>query len=56
MKPGPKKRVYDRICVSLGRGQKLGLKKLASGQEVSVADLVRRAVDKAYGKSIRRGA
>jgi hypothetical protein len=53
MRPGPKKRVYDRICVSLGKGQKRGLEKLASGQEVSVADLVRRAVDKTYGRSMR---
>lgn len=54
MKRGPKKRVYERICVSLGKGQKRGLESLAMGQEVSVSDLVRRAVDKTYGKSIRR--
>jgi hypothetical protein len=53
MKPGPKKRVYERISVSLGKGQKRGLETLAGGQEVSVADLVRKAVDRAYGKSLR---
>jgi hypothetical protein len=53
MKRGPKKRVYERISVSLGKGQKRGLESLAQGREVSVADLVRRAVDEAYGKSIR---
>ena len=53
MKRGPKKRVYDRICVSLGKGQKLGLESLARGREVSVADLVRKAVDETYGKSVR---
>jgi len=56
MKPGPKKRFNDRICVSLGKGQKRGLQKLAGGKEASVADLVRRAVDKTYGRSIRGGA
>lgn len=55
MKRGPKKRVYERISVSLGKGQKRGLENLAQGREMSVADLVRKAVDEAYGKSIRRG-
>ncbi|MGH7812407.1 MAG: ribbon-helix-helix domain-containing protein [Candidatus Binataceae bacterium] len=55
MKRGPKKRVYERISVSLGKGQKRGLENLAEAREMSVADLVRRAVDDAYGKSIRGG-
>ena len=55
MKPGPKKRVFDRICVSLGRGQKRVLATLAKEREVSVADLVRHAVDSAYGRDIRGG-
>lgn len=42
MKPGPKKRVFKRISVSLGKGQKEGLQTLAKGREVSVADLVMR--------------
>lgn len=50
MRPGPKKRVYERICVSLGKGQKNGLENLAEREEVSIADLVRRAVDQTYGK------
>lgn len=54
MKPGPKKRVFDRVSVSLGRGQKRGLEVLAKGKDVSVADLVRRALDRAYGKTIRK--
>jgi hypothetical protein len=53
MKPGPKKRVFERVSVSLGKGQKKGLETLARGKEVSVADLVRRAVDRTYGKTIR---
>ena len=53
MKRGPKKRVYERISVSLGKGQKRGLENLAESTEVSVADLIRRAVDETYGKSIR---
>jgi hypothetical protein len=52
MKPGPKKRVYERITVSLAKGQKGQLERLANG-ETSVADLIRRAVNDAYGKSNR---
>ena len=55
MKPGPKKRVYERVSVSLGKGQKNGLEGLADGREVSVADLIRRAITKTYGKSISTG-
>lgn len=52
MKPGPKKRVFERVSVSLGRGQKRGLELLAKDKDVSVADLVRRALQRAYGKTI----
>ncbi len=52
-KPGPKKRVFERISVSLGKNQKRGLESLASGKEVSVADLVRKALDEAYGDDLR---
>jgi hypothetical protein len=54
MKPGPKKRVFDRVSVSLGKGQKKWLEALAKGKEVSVADLVRRAVDRTYGKAFKK--
>jgi len=53
MKPGPKKRVFERVSISLGKGQKRGLETLAKVKEVSVADLVRRAVDRHYGKILK---
>lgn len=53
MKRGPKKRVYERISVSLGKGQKKALENLAVTKEVSVADLVRRAVDRTYRESMQ---
>ena len=56
MKPGPKKRVFERVSVSLSKGQKKGLESLARNKDVSVADLVRRAVHRAYGKTIREEA
>jgi hypothetical protein len=56
MKPGPKKRVFERVSISLGKGQKRGLETLAKDKDVSVADLVRRAVNRAYGNAIQKGA
>jgi len=56
MKPGPKKRVFDRISISLGKGQKKGLLALAKNNESSVAELVRHALDETYGKRLRGGA
>jgi hypothetical protein len=56
MKPGPKKRVFERVSISLGKGQKRGLETLAKDKDVSVADLVRRAVNRAYGKAIQKEA
>lgn len=53
MKRGPKKRVYDRISVSLGKGQKEALENLADSKEVSVADLVRRALDRTYRETMQ---
>lgn len=53
MKRGPKKRVFERISVSLAKGQKKGLQKLADEEEMSVADMVRKALDRAYGKQLR---
>jgi|GEM_PF-5256341 len=56
MKPGPKKRVFERVSISLGKGQKRDLESLARDKEVSVADLVRRAVHRTYGKTIKGAA
>ena len=55
MKPGPKKRVYERVSISLFKGQKRGLERLASKKEVPVADLVRHAVVRTYGRNIQKG-
>jgi hypothetical protein len=53
MKPGPKKRVGKRISVSLLKGQKEKLERLAEKGDVSVASLIRRAVNRAYGRAMR---
>jgi hypothetical protein len=52
-KSGPKKRAFGRICVSLGKGQKRGLTAMAKDLEFSMADLIRHAIDKTYGKQLR---
>lgn len=46
VKPGPKKRVFGRLTVSLGKGQRRALDKLASGRDLTLAQVVRIAVSR----------
>jgi hypothetical protein len=54
MKSGPKKRVFERVSISLFKGQKRGLELLAKKKEVPLADLVRHAVVRTYGRNIKK--
>lgn len=56
MKPGPKKRVFQRISVSLAKGQKATLEAMADSQDTSIAKLVRDALHRTYGKRSKGGA
>lgn len=44
MKPGPKKRAYGRLTVSLGKGQRKALNEIVSKKDLSLAQVVRIAV------------
>jgi hypothetical protein len=44
MKPGPRKRVFGRLTISLGKGQRHALNKLISGKDLTLAQVVRVAV------------
>lgn len=43
-KPGPKKRVFSRLTVSLGEGQREALRRLAAAEDMTLAQIVRRAL------------